>query len=102
MRYLGTIVVGAGAAEDNSTTASPFTLPKNACSLAFVPSATGLLVRYGAKAAIGANDFPLLADSHSFPWAGRDSGLVALKNPTGGSLSCKVYATDYPGIPTIL
>jgi hypothetical protein len=102
MRYLGSIVVPNGTSEDNSTTATPFDLPKTACALVFAPSATGLLLRYSKAADVTSNDFPLLTDTRSLPWAGRSAGLVGLKNPTGGSITCKVYATDYPGTPTLV
>lgn len=102
MRYLGSIVVPNGTSKDNSTTATPFDLPATACSLVFVPSTTGLLLRYGKAADVTSNDYAVGAGPLALPWAGRSSGLVGLNNPTGGSITCKVYATDYPGNPALV
>jgi len=102
MRYLGSIVVPNGTSKDNSTTATPFDLPKTACALVFAPSATGLLLRYSKAADVTSDDYPIGTGPLSAPWAGRDSGLVGLKNPTGGSITCKVYATDYPFNPALV
>lgn len=98
MRYLGTMNIPGNESRDNSTTVSPFSLPKNPCSLILVPSATGLVVRFGAQASVTADDWPLTDQTYQFPYAGRETGLVALKNTTGGALTCKVYATDVSGI----
>lgn len=98
MRYLGTIAAAAGAAEDNSSTAITFDLPTTACSLIIQPSATGLLVRASPKTGITANDYALGTQSLCIPWAGRSAGKLSIKNTSGGALSAKVYASDYPGM----
>jgi len=102
MRLLGTIAAANAASTSNETTTGtgtePFELPKYPCTLFFVPSATGLKLAFKATAVAG--DFPLGADSWGLPWAGRESGLVALRNDTGSARTCAVYATDNDGTIT--
>lgn len=96
MRLLGTISVGTGATKNNADTAAPFVVPEHDTMLAYVPSATGLT--FAHKATADANDFPLGTGGKVVPWVGRDTGRIALWNTTGGTLTCKVYALDKPGV----
>jgi len=95
MRFLGTIAAAAGASTTNASTASPFEMPASPCSLFVVPAATGLCV--ATKAVAAATDFPLGTPSWTFPWAGRQTGLLAAWNTTGAPINLKVYASDGPG-----
>lgn len=95
MRLLGTIAIPAGESKSNATTAGPFTMPGNPCTLVYVPSATGLTVAH--KSAADVNDYALGGDKLIVPWGGRETGLVAAWNTTGGALTLKVFATDVSG-----
>lgn len=92
MRLLGTIAAPNSASTTNASTATPFTMPQNPCMLLYEPSGSGLKLKHGAVAT--ATDFALGSNAWQVPWAGRDTGLIALRNDSGGALSCNVYATD--------
>lgn len=96
MRLLGTITAPTNASTTNASTAVPFAMPESPCSILYEPAATGLKVKHGAVAA--ATDFALGASIWLIPWQGRGTGLVALRNDTGASVACKVYATDCLGV----
>lgn len=96
MRLLGTITAANAASTTNASTAVPFAMPENPCTVVYEPAATGLQVKHGATAT--AADFALgTAPRWALPWGGRASGLVALRNDTGAPIACKVYATDILG-----
>lgn len=98
MRLLGTIAAANAASTNNATTAVPFAMPKNPCTLYIEPAATGLRVAF--KGTATADDFQMGSSAWTFPWAGRDTGLIALRNDTGAPINCKVFAAD--AIGTIL
>lgn len=101
MRYLGTISVPTGQTKTNVSTATPFTLPKDACQLVFIPSGAGCKVHFGAAAGMDtANSAPLGTTYNAMPWRGRDSGEISIYQSSGSTRTVAVYASDGPGVAT--
>jgi len=98
MFYLGTILVAAGLAKNNTTTAVPFTLPASLDTLYFQSDVAAVQAEFGnanafaTTAARGAFTGAVNALNGPFKTKGRGSLVLSVFNPTGGPANIKVYA----------
>lgn len=93
MHYLGTISAATTETKDNTTTTTTFVIPADIREIVVQPSALGVYITLGAAATTGNGYYCAVANERITIRKGQGSFILSMHNPTGGTVTLKVFAS---------